>query len=103
MPDSNARQWFVNVAKMFSNQATPTSMLEHAQKIGVENYKDLMLCVQDTTSNTARQVVRLLFKPTQLVTMSGTEIPISVRKAIRGEFSPFIALEVNKNVLLRVR
>ena len=84
MPDSGARQWFVNVAKQFSNNNPESDVFDHAKKLGIADPKDLIGCLQDTTSNTARQVVRLLYSSGQLLRMRGTEMPTSQRQAIRG-------------------
>ena len=86
MPDPCARQWFMNVAKLFSNKSTEFDVMEHAKRLGISDPKDLLSCLQDTTSNTARQIIRLLYSPQQLLTMSGTEIPACQRQAIRGMF-----------------
>ena len=84
MPDSGARQWFITVTKIFSNKSSELDIFEHARKLGIADPKDLASCLQDTTSNTARQVVRLLYSATQLIQMSGTDVPSTQRQAIRG-------------------
>ena len=86
MPDPEARRWFIDVAKIFSSKSTELDILGHARKLGIMDSRDLIACLQDTTSNTARKIVRLLYTPQQLLTMSGTEIPTSQRQAIRGTF-----------------
>jgi hypothetical protein len=84
MPDSKARQWFIDIAELFSSKPCDLDIYDHAKKLRVADPKDLANCAQGTTSNTARQVVKLSYTPTQLLTMSGTEIPSEQRQAIRG-------------------
>ena len=84
MPESKARQWFIDVARLFSGKPSDLDIYDHAKKLRISDLKDLASCVQGTTSNTARQVVRLLYTPSRLLTMSGTEIPSEERQAIRG-------------------
>ena len=86
MPDPNARPWFINVAKLFSNTSKEFDLVGHAKRLGISNTEDLLGCLDDTTSSTARQITKLLYTPQQLLTMSGTEIPADQRKAIRGMF-----------------
>ncbi len=65
---------------------TPLTLIGHAKRLGLSDPKDLVSCLQDTTSNTARQIIRLLYSPRELLEMSRTEIPASQRQAIRGMF-----------------
>lgn len=96
MPNPNARQWFLDVAKMFSSKVNDMDILLHAKKLGVQDPKDLISCLQDSTSKTARQVVKLLYTTEQLVSMSGTEIPAAQRRAIRGRFDVDVFEEKRK-------
>ncbi len=86
MPDPGARQWFITVTKIFSNKSMEVDSLDYARKLGIDNPNDLLACLHDTTSNTARQIVRLIYSPDKLLSMSGTEIPSSQRQAIRGTY-----------------
>lgn len=89
MPDATARQWFLSVAKLFSGKPRDMNIAEHAKALGIQDPNNLILCIQDTTSNTARQVIRLLYTPEMLCEMSGTEIPLAQRQAIRGKLFSF--------------
>lgn len=86
MPDPNARPWFINVAQLFSNTSKEFDYVGHARRLGISDIQELIGCLADTTSSTARQITKLLYTPQQLLTMSGTKIPASQRKAICGMF-----------------
>lgn len=87
MPDAGGRQWIVNTAKIFNAKSTNADIVAHAKALNIDDPRDLIGCIQDTTSNTARQVVRLLYSPEQLLCMTGPEVPKAVRSAIRGNRS----------------
>lgn len=89
MPDASSRSWFIKVSQMFSNKSSETDILNYASKLGISDPDDLLGCLQDTSSNTARQIIRLLYSPVQLATMSGTEVPIGTRQLIRGVYGGF--------------
>ena len=44
--------------KYFSSKGADTDIQKHATALGIKDPRDLITCIQDTTSNTARQVVR---------------------------------------------
>lgn len=85
MPDAAGQQWFINIGKFFSSRGADVNIKTHATALKVDA-KDLLECIENTTSSTARQVVRLLYSPTQLMTMTGPEVPKYRRFAIRGNY-----------------
>lgn len=56
----------------------------HSKQLNIANPKDLLECLQGTTSCTARHITRLLYSRKQLLDMKGPEIPKEQRIAIRG-------------------
>lgn len=93
MPNPDARQWFTDVAKIFANKSADMDLFHYARRLGIKDPKDLISCLQDTTSKTARQIVKLLYSREKLVTMSGTQIPVAQRQAIRG----MLTVDISKN------
>ncbi|CAF1391059.1 unnamed protein product [Rotaria sordida] len=83
IPDAAGRQWFINMGKFFANKAPDSDISKYATALDINDPRDLIDCIEDTTSNTARQVIRLLYSPNQLLTMTGTEVPKNTRSAIR--------------------
>ncbi|CAF1260197.1 unnamed protein product [Rotaria sordida] len=83
IPDAAGRQWFINMGKFFANKAPDSDISKYATALDINDPRDLIDCIEDTTSNTARQVIRLLYSPNQLLTMTGTEVPKNTRLAIR--------------------
>ena len=98
MPDPNARPWFINVAKLFSNTSKDFDLVGHAKRLKISDIKDLVGCLDDTTSSTARQIIKLLYSPQQLLTMSGTQVPTDQRKAIRDMF--YLDRQIKKECFL---
>jgi hypothetical protein len=84
MPDAAGRQWFINTGKYFANQGPDTNIQVHAKALNIKDVRDLINCIDDTTTSTARQVVKLLYSPYELITQSGKVIPDTQREAIRG-------------------
>ncbi|CAF3926878.1 unnamed protein product [Rotaria sordida] len=74
------------MGKYFANKIPDTDISKYAIALGIDNPRDLIACMENTTSNTARQVIRLLYSSDQLLTMTGTEVPKDTRSVIR-EFS----------------
>lgn len=97
MPDPSARQWFINVVKLFSSDSTSYDFIGHARKLNIANPKDLVDCLDKTTSSTARQITRLLYTRKQLLEMTGPEIPKEQRQAIIGmsHFDRSIIININ--------
>ncbi|CAM4899644.1 unnamed protein product [Rotaria socialis] len=83
MPDASGRQWFINMGKYFSQKSSNCDVVKYATALKINDPNDLLACVQATTSNTARQVIRLLYSPEQLLSMTGPEVPDFQRKLIR--------------------
>ncbi|CAF3502868.1 unnamed protein product [Rotaria socialis] len=83
IPDAAGRQWFINMGKYFSNKTADTNIATHATNLGIDDPRNLVACIQDTTSNTVRQVVRYLYSSDKLLTMKGTEVPKDRRLMIR--------------------
>ncbi len=85
IPDAAGRQWFIMIGNFFAKKGPDTDIMKYAKKLNVDA-RDLIDCIDNTTSSTARQVVRLLYSPKKLATISGTTIPKSQRSAIRGKY-----------------
>ncbi|CAF2958167.1 unnamed protein product [Rotaria sp. Silwood2] len=83
IPDAAGLQWFINMEKYFSNKAPGTNIANYAKALGIKDPRDLVACIEDTTSNTARQVVRCLYSSDKLLTMTGPEVPEDRRLIIR--------------------
>ncbi|CAF4521556.1 unnamed protein product, partial [Rotaria magnacalcarata] len=83
MPDASGRQWFINMGKYFSQKSSDCDVVKYAKALKINDPNDLLACVQATTSNTARQVIRRLYSPEQLLSMTGPEVPDFQRKLIR--------------------
>ncbi|CAF1310565.1 unnamed protein product [Rotaria magnacalcarata] len=83
IPDAAGRQWFINMGKYFSYKTTDTNIATHALNLGIDDPRDLIACIEDTTSNTVRQVIRHLYSSDKLLTMKGTEVPEDRRLIIR--------------------
>ena len=82
------------MAKYFSNKTSDPDVAKYATALNIDNPRDLIACIQDSTSNTARQVIRLLYTNEQLLTMTGPEVPHNIRSTIRGRnFSLFITTD----------
>ncbi|CAF1078035.1 unnamed protein product, partial [Rotaria sordida] len=71
------------MGKYFANKIPDTDISKYAIALGIDNPRDLIACMENTTSNTARQVIRLLYSSDQLLTMTGTEVPKDTRSVIR--------------------
>ncbi|CAF4001391.1 unnamed protein product [Rotaria sp. Silwood2] len=82
IPDAAGRQWFINMGKYFANKAPESDISKYATALDVDR-RDLIDCIEDTTSNTARQVIRLLYSSNQLLTMKGTQVPKATRSVIK--------------------
>lgn len=89
MPNASCRPWFIEVAKIFSGKPNNIDFSQYAEKLGIADPDDLLACLQDTTSNTTRKIIRLLYTPSQLMSMSGTDVPSTKRQLIRGRFNKF--------------
>ncbi|CAF3619655.1 unnamed protein product [Rotaria socialis] len=84
IPDAAGRQWIINMGQFFSRKVPGSNIAKYATALGIDDPRDLIACIEDTTSNTTRQVIRLLYSSDKLLTMSGTEVPQSRRSAIRA-------------------
>jgi hypothetical protein len=84
IPDAAGRQWFITMGQFFSRTVPGSNIAKYATALGIDDPRDLIACIEDTTSNTTRQVIRLLYSSDKLLTMSGTEVPQSQRSTIRG-------------------
>ncbi|CAF3854904.1 unnamed protein product [Rotaria sp. Silwood1] len=82
IPDAAGRQWFINMGKYFANKAPESDISKYATALKIDP-RDLIDCIEDTTSNTARQVIRLLYSSNQLLTLKGTEVPKATREIIK--------------------
>ena len=78
------------MGKYFANKTSDTDIATHARALGIDDPCDLIACIQDTTSNTARQVIRLLYTSNELLTMTGREVPGDKRLAIRSNLTFFV-------------
>ncbi|CAF1397371.1 unnamed protein product [Rotaria magnacalcarata] len=83
IPDASGRQWFINMGKYFSNKAPNADIKQYATALKITDPRDLIACIEDTTSNTTRQVVKLLYSSEQLIEMVGPEVPEETRSVIR--------------------
>lgn len=72
------------MGQYFSNKAPESDIAKYADALKIKDPRDLLACVEDTASNTARQVIRHLYSPDQLLSMTGPEIPEDQRAVIRG-------------------
>ncbi|CAF2137342.1 unnamed protein product [Rotaria magnacalcarata] len=84
IPDAAGRQWIINMGQFFSRKVPGSNIAKYATALGIDDPRDQIACIEDTTSNTTRQVIRLLYSSDKLLTMSGTEVPQSRRSAIRA-------------------
>ncbi|CAF4029641.1 unnamed protein product [Rotaria sp. Silwood1] len=82
IPDAAGRQWFINMGKYFANKAPESDISKYATALKIDP-RDLIDCIEDTISNTARQVIRLLYSSNQLLTLKGTEVPKATREIIK--------------------
>jgi hypothetical protein len=73
------------MGKYFASKGPDTDIVKYATALNVDP-RDLLGCVEDTTSNTARQVTRLLYPSEKLLSMTGPEIPKTQRSAIRSNY-----------------
>ncbi|CAF3951083.1 unnamed protein product [Rotaria sp. Silwood2] len=83
MPDAAGRQWFINTAQYLTSKVSNINIAKHARTLGM-SAQDLISCIEDTTSNTARQIIRHLYPPEKLLTMTGSDVPADQRSAIRA-------------------
>lgn len=83
IPDASGQRWFINIGKIFEKRGDSVNIKTHATALKVDAEK-LVECIKPTTSNTARQVVKLLYPPSELLNMIGPKIPKSQRLAIRS-------------------
>ena len=86
IPDAAGRQWFINMGKYFGNKGAHADISTHATALNIPDPRDLIACIQDTTSNTARQVIRYLYSSEQLLKMVGPDVPEAQRVAIRSNY-----------------
>ncbi|CAF2094813.1 unnamed protein product [Rotaria magnacalcarata] len=102
MPDASGRQWFINMGKHFSQKSSNCDVVKYATALKVDDSNDLLACVQATTSNTARQVIRLLYSPEELLSMTGPEVPDFQRKLIRefaeSQLGPILNHKFNETI-----
>jgi hypothetical protein len=71
------------MGKYFGNKGPDADISKHATALNIKDPRDLIGCIQDTTSNTARQVIRYLYSSEQLLNMVGPDVPEARRLAIR--------------------
>ena len=83
------------MGKYFSKKAPDSDIVQHANALNIRNPRDLVACIQDTATNTARQVVRYLYSTEKLLTMTGPEMPADQRAAIRGKHIYLIIISFN--------
>jgi hypothetical protein len=84
MPDGAARQWIISTGKSLNIQVHDTNLQAHAKALHIADVRDLVTCIDDTTTSTARQVVKLLYSSYELLTKTGKDVPPEQRAAIRG-------------------
>ena len=86
MPDIRARPWFTRVAKMFGDKMKATDVLEYAKLISFKNHNQLLKCIRDRGTETARQIIRALYSKDQLLKQSRTTAVSRVlRNAIQSK------------------
>ncbi len=73
------------MGKYFASKGPDTDIVKYATALNVDP-RDLIACIQDTATNTTRQVVRLLYSSEKLLSMTGPEIPETQRLAIRRSY-----------------
>lgn len=87
MPDIRARSWFIRIARMFSKHISPNDILQHSRLIGFANPNQLLGCICDNGTETARKIVRNLYSKEELISKSGTQVVSEQkRKVIRGKW-----------------
>ena len=84
MPNAACRQWIISMGNFFTSKCSKTDIQTHAKALNIDNVRDLIDCIEDTTTSTARQMVKLLYSSHESETKSGTDIPPEQREAIRG-------------------
>ena len=60
IPDASGRRWFINMGRYFSKKAPNSDIAKYAAALKINDPRDLLVYVQDTTSNAARQIIRYL-------------------------------------------
>ncbi|CAF1432902.1 unnamed protein product [Rotaria sordida] len=84
MPNAACREWIISMGNFFTSKCSKTDIQTHAKALKISNVRDLIDCIENTTTSTARQVVKLLYSSHELETKSGTDIPQEQREAIRA-------------------
>jgi len=85
IPDAAGQRWFIDMGKFLEKRGANVNIGTHATALNVDP-QNLIECIKPTTSNTARQVVRLLYSPSKLLSKIGPDIPTAQRLAIRGNY-----------------
>ena len=91
------------MGKYFSNKSSESDIAKYAKALNITDPRDLIACIEGTTSNTARQVIRFLYPPDKLLTMTGPEIPEEQRAVIRGNSIYLIIINYYHNFFNRIR
>ena len=84
MSTAACRQWVISMRKFFTSKCSKTDIKTHAKALRIDNIRDFIDCIENTTTITARQVVKLLYSSHELETKSRTDIPQEQREAIQG-------------------
>lgn len=104
MPDIKARPWFTRVAKMFGQNLSSTDIVAHAAGIGLTNPSELLGCIRDSGTDTARQIIRALYSKERLRNESGTEaVSRQRRQAIRGKYNHIILYVLKYNIKILIQ
>ncbi|UJR17458.1 hypothetical protein I4U23_004353 [Adineta vaga] len=82
IPDSAARQWLIDTGKSLDVKYS-TNIHTHAKALNVD-VQELIRCLDNTTTSTARQVVKLLYPLPERLSQSKEIVPEDQRKAIRA-------------------
>ena len=86
MPDAAARQWIINTGKRLDTKDGSVDIHSIAKNLHISDVRDLVDCIENTTTNTARQVVKLLYPQHVRETSSGNIVTTEQRELIKGEY-----------------
>jgi hypothetical protein len=86
MPGDSGRNWFIQVGKLLGPKSSQSNTDTIAKNLGIRKSSLLNSCVRDTSSNTTRQVIKLLYSPAELKKGRGKDVTQCKRKLIRGKF-----------------
>ena len=85
MPGDEGRNWLIQISKSLAPKSHGLTTDKIAQGLCIQKPSLLTSCIRNSPSNTTRQIIKLLYPPSQLQTIRGKDVPVEKRKLIQGK------------------